>query len=589
MTNPPAPSQPNAVSQASQGASNSVVTQRFDVSQLEIGPAAASNNEFSGANIFSPQRVVERESPPGVPMPAIGEATPVDAAEASVPLPTSVVVVAPARKERSNARFRFSNRRLLANLELFLQPQYRGLFLDRTEIVGQIKACARAATGNVYRVEWKRAGAIPLPASLNPTWLRETFPKEMEDTLKEAIARYDEVYPYVPGGATANVDVNVDGQRVVGTPPTMARGRGASAFRTASTIASHSISTLSRSTRSRTQVSPDDFDNMRDSDVEDGDDVDPEGAPLCIPRDYDNMSEDDEDYNTETTQPESDDDSSHGSLYDSDKDRDEPLVETVDSDDEADEPAIPLSELYKGLTFHFERVEKNTTIYDEAQPETYSGPTGMRAGVATQFDNPFECLGFVGGLSYDFIQRLAKNSNDYARKNLLQGDRNGRVHSQAWRLITTKEMHWFLGITLKISLMPRDAGGYPAYFREGNENILGLEIKDTGGFARKYMPLWRYKQIRSAFHPEPKYVGINSGDKAYQMRHAIETLNAAAARTYHVGGDLAFDEGSIGSRSRMNPIRQYNGSKPDKFRIDFFISAQVDHYGDTPLPWLWSR
>jgi Transposase IS4 len=86
------------------------------------------------------------------------------------------------------------------------------------------------------------------------------------------------------------------------------------------------------------------------------------------------------------------------------------------------------------------------------------------------------------------------------------------------------------------------------------------------------MTLWRYKQIRSAFHPEDRSAGA-AGDKAYQLRHAINNLNTAAANTKHIAENVAFDEGGSASRHRMNPIRQYNKDKPKKFRVDFFILA----------------
>ena len=66
--------------------------------------------------------------------------------------------------------------------------------------------------------------------------------------------------------------------------------------------------------------------------------------------------------------------------------------------------------------------------------------------------------------------------------------------------------------------------------------------------------------------------------KCYQLRYAIQQLNACSLRTFHVGGDLTFDEGGIASRSRFNPVRQYNKDKPNKFRTDLFICADAKSY-----------
>jgi hypothetical protein len=62
-------------------------------------------------------------------------------------------------------------------------------------------------------------------------------------------------------------------------------------------------------------------------------------------------------------------------------------------------------------------------------------------------------------------------------------------------------MYHFLGITLRISQSPVDSGGYEAYFSPNDKLVLGLEVPYSDGFARHYMKLIRYKQIRVAFHP----------------------------------------------------------------------------------------
>ena len=67
------------------------------------------------------------------------------------------------------------------------------------------------------------------------------------------------------------------------------------------------------------------------------------------------------------------------------------------------------------LQFRFEEVNAgDETVKDDHQPPHYDGPSGLKAGVATKFNNPLECLAYCGGLDYDFVSRLAKNSNEYA-------------------------------------------------------------------------------------------------------------------------------------------------------------------------------
>ena len=47
--------------------------------------------------------------------------------------------------------------------------------------------------------------------------------------------------------------------------------------------------------------------------------------------------------------------------------------------------------------------------------------------------------------------------------------------------------------------------------------------------------------------------------------------NATSRATFVPGPNLSFDEGGVSSRSRMNPVRQYNKDKPNKFCVDFFV------------------
>ena len=49
------------------------------------------------------------------------------------------------------------------------------------------------------------------------------------------------------------------------------------------------------------------------------------------------------------------------------------------------------------------------------------------------------------------------------------------------------------------------------------------------------------------------------------------SLNEHAERAFIPGRQFSFDDGEIASKSRYNPVRQYNSSKPDKYRIDIFV------------------
>lgn len=83
----------------------------------------------------------------------------------------------------------------------------------------------------------------------------------------------------------------------------------------------------------------------------------------------------------------------------------------------------------------------------------------------------------------------------------------------------------------------------------------------------------RFVQIGAAIHPESTNNKLDV--KHHQMRYSIQKLNATAKRYFFQGKVLSFDEGGIPSRSYYNIVRQYNNSKPNKYRIDFFILANA--------------
>jgi hypothetical protein len=228
----------------------------------------------------------------------------------------------------------------------------------------------------------------------------------------------------------------------------------------------------------------------------------------------------------------------------------------------------------------FQPLEEGATIEPPLPP--YKGKVGLRVDPKS-FQTPRECLATCGGLDHEFIRRVTKNSNYYMMQVVVPFlDKHKRIHGLKWSNITVGEMSVFLGILLRISMEPRDLGGYRAYFSAENRVVqLGsnksIEILNTKGWAQHYMNFQRFLQIRQAFHPEQKHAGVG-GDKCYQIRFALNHLNKVSRETFHAGPSLTFDEGGIPTRSRFCPVRMYNKDKPDKFRIDFFILACAIDY-----------
>jgi hypothetical protein len=139
------------------------------------------------------------------------------------------------------------------------------------------------------------------------------------------------------------------------------------------------------------------------------------------------------------------------------------------------------------------------------------------------FKDPFQCFEQCGGLDYGLVAQLAAGSNDFFHKYKKPWfDRNHLWHGVKWEDITVEEMYRFLGTLLRISMSPVDGGGYKAYFSKTNKILVPgnggkpLEIAGTHGWAHTYMALYRFKQIRGAFHPEEKLAGAG-GDKCFMV------------------------------------------------------------------------
>jgi hypothetical protein len=182
--------------------------------------------------------------------------------------------------------------------------------------------------------------------------------------------------------------------------------------------------------------------------------------------------------------------------------------------------------------------------------------------------------GTAGGFSYELIKRITMNSNAYVRSRLV----GNKFYGSDWKNITVEEMFHTLGMILKMSLVNIRLGGLKAYFNPlkklyiSCDDMIELSSIETN-WTDERLTLKRFLQIRAALHPE---IGVSDiGDKCHQLRAAIQSLNQAAKKSFILGRQISFDEGGIASKSRYNPVRQYNASKPDKYRIDFFIMVNA--------------
>ena len=194
----------------------------------------------------------------------------------------------------------------------------------------------------------------------------------------------------------------------------------------------------------------------------------------------------------------------------------------------------------------------------------------LRRYVDRKFETLLGACGTAGGFSYELVKRIKMNSNNYVRERLV----GNKFYGSDWKNITVVEMFHAFGMILKMSLVSICLGGLKAYFNPITKLYIScneaIELKtvDTN-WTNDRLTYKHFLQIRAAIHPEDGTSEI--GDKCHQLRAAIQFLNGHAKKSFILGRELSFDEGGIASKSRYNPVRQYNSSKPDKCRIDFFV------------------
>ena len=478
---------------------------------------------------------------------------------------------------------------LLATKDFYLKPEFSSNFDgdDGPVLQGYVSECPnKNSNQGRYRIDWQRNSA--LPPAVTADMLLEWFPssKAFRDKLDAAIQKWmdeatDEQKKRVSRKRKAGSSTGTGTQQnpaVPQTPPTRrVHLEARAAMRTEASTATSSLSSRSAMPHGHSLL-----------------DRRPPRAPSPTNDPDAAHSDDDCSFTTASTRSTLglDSDSEDGSqldeednLYeaedDSEEDEEDECRPHVEAPDLSERARGYVGEYLKALQWSFEPV--STEIKEPYRP--YSGPHGLRAGVSEKFNDPFECFSECGGFTSLFVARLAANSNDYYYHHIKPDLGRNRYCNEEWKDITTEEMYHFLGIMLKISLSTVDGGGYAAYFAEEDKVIyadsgrrpITMSVANSKGWAQNTMKLNRFKQVRGAFHPEDKTAGIGK-DKCYQLRHVLNQLNAAALSSFHMGPNVAFDEGGVACRSRFCPVRQHNKDKPDKYRVDFFMLCDSKHY-----------
>jgi hypothetical protein len=81
----------------------------------------------------------------------------------------------------------------------------------------------------------------------------------------------------------------------------------------------------------------------------------------------------------------------------------------------------------------------------------------------------------------------------------------------------------------------------------------------------------RYFEIMRCLHFTDTVEEVDSPDKFYKIRMFFECMNKTFDAAYELGRDCSFDEGTIASRSRFMPAKQFNPNKPKKWGVKLFM------------------
>jgi len=452
-----------------------------------------------------------------------------------------------AKAKRTRAKVPMSNKHLLASKELFVDPKFvlRCTGPDELLVEGKIVKCPNEKTnGSCFKVDW----LVNLPNTVDPGCLRHWHHKDsFTKPLRDAITLYEEKNGGQPSKAKKAKGVAVvsrGGKSHPTTPPETQQWRARNNMRTAAS-ASFSVSSVGGSMTGSTISS---LSHSRSYASGRSSDEDISGRMLPPPprrTRHATITDPVQTVESDSDEGDSVDENDNAYTFQHDRDADDLGGNESSSEDEAaalpviEQPQGPQKRMWerlKELQWDFQPVSANDPTVSDLDYYPFTCEPSLKEGVGHSVTDPFEAFCRVGGMSYEFVARIAANSNDCYHAQIKPELGQNKFHNLPWKDVTTEEMFRFFGILLKISLSPVDGGGYPAHFRPKNKELntgfgakkKTLIILNSIGFAQKIMPLSRFKQIRAAFHPEHKRVS-NSGDKC---QLSIEGSNKSVERCF---------------------------------------------------------
>jgi len=429
-------------------------------------------------------------------------ATDTEAEVISVPAHAAAASAAAAAPKARRKNVTRAKKHLLAGKDVFLLGAYQQEFAGADDLVlqGFIAECPnKSSNQGRFRIDWEKNTSLP-PTAM-PAMLQQWHPsdKDFRERLDKAIEKWNneatEEQKKRVGGkkrkqSSTVTDSGVGMSNVMETPPAthlvvVARAGLRTGTSTLSSLSSRSATTILE----RRTVAPSVTDDAAPSDDDCSVGTSSARSSMHVESDSDDGSDLDKE------------DNACENLSDGDEDEEE-FRSHAETEDLSARARGPLGDCLKALQWKFEVVSQdNPPVLQQHRP--HAGPHGLRVGVSKRFTDPFACFAERGGMTVQFIARLAANSNDcfwqHTKPKLGRDTHNGL----SWMDITIKEMHHFLGIMLKTSLSTADGGGCTACFNKEDRVICSdagrqpktIRIANSKGWAQDVMALSRFKQM----------------------------------------------------------------------------------------------
>jgi hypothetical protein len=135
-----------------------------------------------------------------------------------------------------------------------------------------------------------------------------------------------------------------------------------------------------------------------------------------------------------------------------------------------------------------------------------------------------------------------------------------------WKPVQAHEVVQFVGLLLARALCPQRV----ALSRHWTTQEAGAVPRGTFG---RFMSRARFEDITRFLHFNNNADDNRLRDRAWKVRPLLQVVQKTFRRGFLLGKTISFDEGMIGSRHRMNPMRVYMKAKPTKWGTKFYMTC----------------